>query len=241
MSTDNSENNNNSNNFEFRINTDDDNAHDRNVNELSKRYFGIIKKDQGDKPLKKFDDVISCLNNQFTFEELSYQKKHIISFYINYIIKNKEHIMHFDCPEDEFFLYCWNRVYNIENKENEKNIKESIFNNIFDSYTKEILVDFSDFQIKTQYRLLCTMGRVNRLLSSFAFLDFNKELGLYISVEMLKHDFLGKASVLYSEELLKEEYIEILDEMIANEYDVKYISILNKFKEELINSLIFKL
>ena len=28
--------------FEFRINTDNDNAHDRNVNELSKIYFNII-------------------------------------------------------------------------------------------------------------------------------------------------------------------------------------------------------
>jgi hypothetical protein len=225
--------------FEFRINTDGDNAHDRNVNELSKMYFTLIKEGQNEKELKGFDNVINSLNNEFTFGELNYQKKHVISYYINYILKNKEFIVNFDCTEDKFFLYCWNRVYHIKNKENEKQMKESIFNNIYDSFEKETIMDFSDFQLKTQYRLLCPMGRVNRLLSSFAFLDFRTELGLYISVEMLKHDFLGKASVLYIENITKESYDEILQEMIENEYDAKYITILHKFKNELINSLIF--
>ena len=229
--------------FEFRINTDNDNAHDRNVNELSKIYFNIIKNEQETntniKELKGFEDVINSLNNDFTFDELSYQKKHIISFYINYLIKNKEYIVNFECREDEFFLYCWNRVYNIKNKENEKKLKESIFNSIFDSFEKETIIDFSDYHIKTQYKLLCPMGRVNRLLSSFAFIDYNPELGLFISVEMLKHDFLGKASVLFSENISKESYNEILNDVIENEYDSKYIKILYKFKLELIDSLIF--
>jgi hypothetical protein len=228
-------------NFDFRINEDRDNAHDRNVNELSKMYFNTIKWDQDilEIKLKSFDDVINSLNNEFSFNDISFQKKYIISFYINYIIKKKEFIVNFECTEDEFFLYCWNRVYIKNNKENERSLKESIFNNIYDCFNKETIIDVNDFQLKTRYVLLCPMGRVNRILSSFAFLDNNQEIGLYISVEMLKHDFLGKASILYNESVSKEEYTEILDEMIMFEYDSKYSVILNKFKIELINSLIY--
>jgi hypothetical protein len=73
------------------------------------------------------------------------------------------------------------------------------------------------------------MGRVNRILSSFAFLDFNPELGLYISTEILKKEFLGKSSILYDENIDAETYSNILDELIQNEYDEKYKITLNKF------------
>ena len=132
-----------------------------------------------------------------------------------------------------------NRAYSVKNKDNEKNIKKSIFDNISDCFEKETIFEILVFELKTRYRLLCTMGRVNRILSSFAFLDYDNELGLFISLEMLKRDFLGKASVLYTESLTKEHYIEILNEMITCEYEEKYHNLLNKFKTELIDSLIF--
>lgn len=228
-------------NFSFTINEDRDNSHDRNVNELSKLYFNIIKDDLKDKELKTYDDVVYSLNNEFSFEEINYQKKNIIIFYINYIMKKKEFIVNFDCKEDEFFLLCWNRVYDIQNNKNIKDLKKSIFDNIYDCFEQETIMGFFGFEIKTKYKLLCPMGRVNRILSSFAFLDFNKELGLYISLEMLKHDFLGKASILYSEDISKSQYNEILDEMINWEFENKYNTLLNKFKIELLESLIFNI
>ena len=235
--------NNNINNtgFNFQINEDGENSHDRSVNELAKLYFKKIRTDFETESgyLKGFEDVVDSLNNEFSFEEINYNKKNIIIFYINYVIKKKEFIMNFDCAEDEFFLLCWNRAYTIRNKENEKNIKKSIFDNIMDCFEKETIFEILGYELKTKYKLLCTMGRVNRILASFAFLDYDNELGLFISLEMLKHDFLGKASVLYSEGLDKKEYIEIIDEMILYEYEKKYNNLLNKFKIELIDSLIF--
>ena len=237
----NNANNTNNNGFNFRINEDGDNSHDRSVNELSKQYFKKIKKDfeEEKKDMVSFEDVVNSLNREFSFEEIDYNKKNVIIYYINYIIKKKEFIVNFDCGEDEFFLLCWNRVYNIKNKTNEKDLKKSIFDNIMDCFERESIYELLGFECRVRYRLLCIMGRINRILSSFAFLDYDNELGLFISMEMLKHDFLGKASILYSEDILKEQYVEILDEMIITEYNNKYYHLLNKFKMELIDSLIF--
>ena len=92
----------NINRFNFHINEDGENSHDRSVNELAKLYFKKIKSgyENGDSFLKGFEDVVNSLNNEFTFEEIDYNKKNIIIFYINYVIKKKEYIMNFDCGED---------------------------------------------------------------------------------------------------------------------------------------------
>ena len=228
---------NNNTNFNFQINEDGDNSHDRTVNELSKLYFKKLK--EGSKIVKGFEDIVHSLNNDFTLDEIDYNKKNIIIYYINHIIKKKEFVVNFECTEDEFFLLCWNRVYDINNKDRAMDLKKSIFDNIFDCFEKETIFEILGWELKTRYRLLCIMGRINRILSSFAFLDYDNELGLFISLEMLKHDFLGKASILYSDEINKGQYSEILDEMILYEYEKKYQNLLNKFKIELIESLIF--
>jgi hypothetical protein len=215
--------------FNFTIRSDRDVSHDSNVNILSKKYFQLIQNEA--KEIKSLDDVIECLKTEF--KEYDINKKTLIVNYINLILRVNEFVVNLESNELDIFLLCWSRIYDKRNESRKKELKESIFLNILDCYEK------TNVLIYTRYTFLCTMGRVNRILSSFAFLDFNPELGLYISTEILKKEFLGKSSILYDENIDAETYSNILDELIQNEYDEKYKITLNKFKTELLDSLVF--
>jgi len=216
--------------FDIDIINDRDNTHDRTVNELSKIYYIFLKKNTTLEYC--MHDIFEYVNNT----ELLSSKLHrnLILNYLYYVSVNDPYITNLECSELDLLLLCWNRALIVQNKDNQIAILLNIFNNIVDFYINDFHI-YSEIFIK---KLCCISGRTTKLLSSFCHLDIWNDLGEYISTEMLKKEFLGSASKKYNDTVLYADYNNTLNELIL-EYDIKYHKILNKIKDELINSLIF--
>ena len=77
-----------------------------------------------------------------------------------------------------------------------------------------------------------------KLFSSFCYLDYNETLGCFLSREILRNEFLNKASIKYNDNITYDEYDNELDQIIE-EYNEIYHKQLKLEKKILIESLIF--
>ena len=223
---DNNVNNNINNNFNININNDQDNSHDRTVNELSINYYNFLKNNTN--KLVPIDNIMDFVNN---FNEID---KYLIKNYIDQLYTNNDVITNFNCNEIDFFILVWSRTFSDVNNVNKVLLHKAIFNNILDCYSNEY--DFQNFQLIKI--LCCTSGRIMKILSSFVLIDHNPDLGSFISSDILKSEFLNKASILYSDNITMIDFNNIIDNIIGD-YDIKFHNQLNIFKNELLNSLVF--
>jgi hypothetical protein len=220
--------------FKTEVRSDSNVSHDRNVNELSKIYFNKIKKENYESISK--DEIINVMKkifielNNITIDPIKKQK---VSNYLNFLVRNNDNIVNFNCDEERFIILCWYRIQDKLNESKKQDLIESFFNSIADCFEIDEITNLT-----IRYKLICTSGRIMKILSTFAFLDYDEELGLFISSEMLKKDFFSNASVVFSEEMSKNFYEEILNDLIKN-YDVKFFDQLNKYKKELLDNLLF--
>lgn len=222
--------NHNNNVWNTKIINDLDNTHDRTVNDLSKYYYDYLLNNTTI-TMSYINNIIDLINNH---NDITILNKQLILNYINHIIINNENIINFNCKELDFLLLCWNRTLIPENINNKYKLQMSILNNIIDCYSNEF--DLLNFHVIK--KLCCTSGRIMKILSSFVFIDVNPDLGSFISSNILKSEFLNKASLLFNDDISKTFYNNILNHIISD-YDVKYHNQLYIFKNELINSIIF--
>ncbi len=215
-------------NFDKKIENDHDNAHDRTVNELSKYYYEYLKNNTNID--YDIDHMLTHINN----DNINDLDKNLILNYLNHLLLNNDNITNFECNEYDFLILCWNRSLMEINKENTKYIQASILNNIVDFYSTDYDL-FNNLIIK---KLCCPSGRIMKLLSSFCYLDNNKTLGGFLSTDMLRKEFLNKASIIYINNISYNEYYNILNNIIL-EYDEIYHEQLKKFRDTLIESLVF--
>lgn len=215
-------------NFDKKIENDHDNAHDRTVNELSKYYYEYLKNNTNID--YDIDHMLTHINN----DNINDLDKNLILNYLNHLLLNNDNITNFECNEYDFLILCWNRSLMEINKENTKYIQASILNNIVDFYSTDYDL-FNNLIIK---KLCCPSGRIMKLLSSFCYLDNNKTLGGFLSTDMLRKEFLNKASIKYINNISYNEYYNILNNIIL-EYDEIYHEQLKKFRDTLIDSLVF--
>lgn len=214
-------------NFQIKVNNDDNNVHDRTVNELSKIYYTYLKNNTTID--YDIDDLIDYINKNY--KNNSFKKKLLLN-YLNFLLLFNDNIINFNCSEYDLILLCWNRVYMNVNSSNKELLKKNILTNIIDFYEDEY-----DFECSIIVkRLCCTSGRIMKIISSFCHLDYYKGLGEFISRDMLKIEFYGKASKLFNDDITLENYNKLLDNVIS-EYDDKYKQQLILLKEELIKSL----
>ena len=211
--------------FSTIINNDDNNVHDRTVNELSKCYYQFIR----DNTTLDYDldDIIKCVNKSYSEKS---NRKQLILNYLNFLLLNNDNIVNFNCSEYDFIILCWNRAYDKSNRSNRNLIKKNILFNIVDFYENDY--DFEHCVILK--RLCCTSGRVMKILSSFYKVDSNEELGGFLSNGMLKQEFYANASKLYYDGINRLYYNELLDDLILT-YDSKYKQQLIVIKNELIS------
>lgn len=215
-------------NFDKKIENDHDNAHDRTVNELSKYYYEYLKNNTNID--YDIDHMLTHINN----DNINDLDKNLILNYLNHLLLNNDNIINFECNEYDFLILCWNRSLMEINKENTKYIQTSILNNIVDFYSTDYDL-FNNLIIK---KLCCPSGRIMRLLSSFCYLDNNKTLGGFLSTDMLRKEFLNKASIKYINNISYNDYYNILNNIIL-EYNEIYHEQLKKFRDTLIESLVF--
>lgn len=216
-------------NFDKKIKNDHDNAHDRTVNELSKYYYEYLKNNTNID--YDIDHMLTHINNNNNINDLD---KNLILNYLNQLLLNNDKITNFECNEFDFLILCWNRSLMEINKENRKYIQASILNNIVDFYSTDYDL-FNNLIIK---KLCCPSGRIMKLLSSFCYLDNNKTLGGFLSTDMLRKEFLNKASIKYINNISYNDYYNILNNIIL-EYNKIYHEQLKKFRDTLIESLVF--
>lgn len=216
-------------NFDKKIENDYDNAHDRTVNELSKYYYEYLKNNTNID--YDIDHMLTHINNNNNINDLD---KNLILNYLNQLLLNNDKITNFECNEFDFLILCWNRSLMEINKENRKYIQASILNNIVDFYSTDYDL-FNNLIIK---KLCCPSGRIMKLLSSFCYLDNNKTLGGFLSTDMLRKEFLNKASIKYINNISYNDYYNILNNIIL-EYNKIYHEQLKKFRDTLIESLVF--
>ena len=215
--------------FNHPIRDDDDNVHDRNVNELSKYYFNTIRESNTDLFTEKFmDDVERHLNES----NLTEFKKSVVRDYLTFVRRRKEFIVNFNCDELEFLFFMWSRIKSPRNSEHTDLLVDNFFSMILDCYEEDIDF-FLGYRIK---RLVCTSGRIMKILSTFAHID--SDIGLFLSNDILKKEFLSKISIYYGECTNKEYFEEIIDDIIK-EYNPAYKEQLENFKKELLDSLTF--
>ncbi len=217
--------------FKKKIKNDDNNTHDRMVNELSIYYYNYIKTNTIIE--YDLDDIIIFINN-LKIEELNKLNKNLILNYLNYLLLYNDNIINFECNEYDLLILCWNRALMEINKKNTKKIQMNILNNIIDYYYTEY--DILNKTIKK--KLYCTSGRIMKLFSSFCYLDYNETLGCFLSREILRNEFLNKASIKYNDNITYDEYDNELDQIIE-EYNEIYHKQLKLEKKILIESLIF--
>tara|TARA_Y100000389_G_scaffold203220_1_gene250952 strand:+ start:4562 stop:5242 length:681 start_codon:yes stop_codon:yes gene_type:complete len=215
-------------NFDKKIENDHDNAHDRTVNELSKYYYEYLKNNTNID--YDIDNMLTHINN----DNINDLDKNLILNYLNQLLLNNDNITNFECNEFDFLILCWNRSLMEINKENTKYIQASILNNIVDFYSTDYDL-FNNLIIK---KLCCPSGRIMKLLSSFCYLDNNKTLGGFLSTDMLRKEFLNKASIKYINNISYNDYYNILNNIIL-EYNKIYHEQLKKFRDTLIESLVF--
>ena len=215
--------------FDKKIENDHDNAHDRTVNELSKYYYEYLKNNTNID--YDIDHMLTHINNNNNINDLD---KNLILNYLNQLLLNNDKITNFECNEFDFLILCWNRSLMEINKENRKYIQASILNNIVDFYSTDYDL-FNNLIIK---KLCCPSGRIMKLLSSFCYLDNNKTLGGFLSTDMLRKEFLNKASIKYINNISYNDYYNILNNIIL-EYNKIYHEQLKKFRDTLIESLVF--
>jgi hypothetical protein len=219
--------------FDKKIQNDYDNAHDRTVNELSKNYYEFLKNNTEIE--YDIDHMLMYINNiNNNNDEINNLDKDLILNYLNHLLLNNENITNFECNEYDFLILCWNRSLMEINKEKTKDIQTSILNNIVDFYSTDYDL-FNNLIIK---KLCCPSGRIMKLLSSFCYLDDNKTLGGFLSTDMLRKEFLNKASIKYIDDISYNDYHNILNNIIL-EYDEIYHEQLKMFRDTLINSLVF--
>jgi hypothetical protein len=218
--------------FDKQIQNDYDNAHDRTVNELSKSYYNYLKKhtilDYD------FDNILTFVNDDVDGDIFCNLNKNLVLNYLNHLLLNNENIANFVCNECDFLTLCWNRSKMNINITNKHDIQMNILNNIVDFYSTDYDV-VNHLVIK---KLCCPSGRVMKLLSSFCYLDYNITLGAFLSTDMLRREFLNKASTIYFNDILLIDYNTKLDDIIC-EYNDIYQTQLYTFKDVLIKSLVF--
>jgi hypothetical protein len=218
--------------FDNKIQNDYDNTHDRTVNELSKSYYNYLKKHTIFN--YNFNDLLIYVNNDVCSSVFCELNKSLVLNYLNHILINNENIINFDCSECDFLMLCWNRSQMDVNITNQKNIQMNILNNIVDFYSTNSNT-YNKMVIK---KLCCPSGRIMRLLSSFCYLDYDITLGAFISTDMLRREFLNKASAIYFNDILLIDYNIKLNQVI-DEYNHIYHKQLYIFKDILIKSLVF--
>lgn len=219
-------------NFDNKIQNDYDNTHDRTVNELSKSYYDYLKTYTIFE--YDFDSILKYINQDIKDGDFCILNKNLVLNYLNYLLINNENIANFNCNEYDFLMLCWNRSQMNINIKNKHNIQMNILNNIVDFYSTNYDIHNS-IVIK---KLCCTSGRVMKLLSSFCYLDHDITLGAFLSTDMLRREFLNKASVIYFNDISLTDYNLKLDDVIS-EYNTVYYKQLYIFKEILIKSLVF--
>jgi hypothetical protein len=220
-------------NIRCNIKNDTHNVHDRTVNELSKEYYQYLL--DNTIIVQDINNIVKHMENFIEKKILSILDKNLILNYINFILINNDFILNFNCNEYDFLILCWNRTLMPENKNNIENIQINILNNILDFYSTQ----YNGLSCLSIKKLCCTSGRIMKLLSSFCLLDNNKDLGSFISTNILQKEFLYVASTLYKSTYTLEEYNSLLNNTIKK-YNKIYHNTLKSFKNTLLESLIFE-
>lgn len=225
--------------FDHHIRDDADNVHDRNVNELSKYYFSVIKSDTSSQNYQS--SFIKEIFNYLDCSSLSKIKKRMIRDYFCYVKFHKEFIVNFACDELEFLYFIWKRINHPNNLINRDKLINNLFLMVLDCYEED--VEFSLMMMGNYHRiikkLVCTSGRIMKILSTFTYIDYDSNLGLFLSNDILKREFLNKISIYYGENTNRKYYEEVVNEIIDG-YNIIYHNQLREFKKEIIDALVFE-
>jgi len=207
--------------YDPEITSDAQNVHDDNVQkELIEKYNRIRLLSSGIAAPDIVDEILSS--------DRSMQDKEKMVQIVNYIRNGTSYVDNFRDYESNIFENAWGRIFEIDDPEKQKIVKDSFLTAVRESFNDEIDAPY------------CVTGRVSRILDSFTLVDPDPVIsGVCLTDNIIRKEIFNRSYVILKEEVSKlpEDEQRVYSDITGDD-DKKYDEVTDKLRESLRSRLV---